>query len=181
MPLECANDYDALKEALSNRYSFTAQDFRKRFFNSKQANSESAPQFMSRLKHYLFQWIELSKINSSFEGVMVLLLREQFLCSCPRDLSLFLRERSVKNVSSISEWAEVYADSRDCVGFKPVKDSSNGRQNVKQKGSQSPPKLTEPRSSRHPVTCFLCNKIGHKAVNCPARGYPLDLRSKDIL
>ena len=171
MPLECANDYEALKEALLKRYSFTAQDFRKRFFNSKQANSESAPQFMSRLKHYLFQWIELSKIVPSFEDVMDLLLREQFLCSCPRDLSLFLRERSVKNVSSISEWAEVYTDSRECVGFKPVKDSSNGRQNVQQKGSQPPPKLTEPHFSRPPVTCFLCNKEGHKAVSCPVRGY----------
>ena len=33
MPSECANDYEALKEALLKRYSFTAQDFRKRFFN----------------------------------------------------------------------------------------------------------------------------------------------------
>ena len=132
MPLEDANDYKALKEALLKRYSFTAQDFRKRFFNSKQAQSESATQFLSRLKHYLLQWIELSKIEHSFEDVMDVLLREQFLCSCPRDLSLFLRERSVKNVSSISEWAEVYADSRDCVGIKPVKDSSNSQQNGEQ-------------------------------------------------
>ena len=55
MPLEDANDYKALKEALLKRYSFIAQDFRKRFFNSKQAQSESATQFLSRLKHYLFQ------------------------------------------------------------------------------------------------------------------------------
>ena len=171
MPSECANDYDALKEALLKRYSFTAQDFRKRFFNSKQANSESAPQFMSRLKHYLFQWIELSKIVPSYEDVMDLLLREQFLCSCPRDLSLFLRERSVKNVSSISEWAEVYTDSRDCVGFKPIKESQNNRQNGEQKGSQSPPEQVEPKFSRPPVTCFLCNKEGHKAASCPVRGY----------
>ena len=33
MPLEDANDYKALKEALLKRYPFTAQDFRKRFFN----------------------------------------------------------------------------------------------------------------------------------------------------
>ena len=171
MPLECANDYDALKEALLKRYSFTAQDFRKRFFNSKQANSKSAPQFMSRLKHYLFQWIELSKINPSFEDVMDLLLREQFLCSCPRDLSLFLRERSVKNVSSISEWAEVYASSRDCVGIKPIKESQNNRQNGEQQGSRSTPKQGDTPFSRPPVTCFLCNKVGHKAVSCPTRGY----------
>ena len=171
MPLECANDYEALKEALLKRYSFTAQDFRKRFFNSKQANSESAPQFMSRLKHYLSQWIELSKINSSFDDVMDLLLREQFLCSCPRDLSLFLRERSVKNVSSISEWAEVYANSRECVGSKPIKESQNNRQNGKQKGSKSTRKQGDAPFSRPPVTCFLCNKLGHKGEACPARGY----------
>ena len=33
MPLEDANDYKALKEASLKRYPFTAQDFRKRFFN----------------------------------------------------------------------------------------------------------------------------------------------------
>ena len=168
MPLEDANDYKALKEALLKRYSFTAQDFRKRFFNSKQAQSESATQFLSRLKHYLLQWIELSKIEHSFEDVMDVLLREQFRCSCPRDLSLFLRERSVKNVSSISEWAEVYADSRDCVGIKPVKDSSNSQQNGEQKGSRSQPKPGNTPFSRPPPTCFLCNQVGHKVAQCRA-------------
>ena len=61
------------KRRYFTRHSFTAQDFRKRIFNSKQAHSESAPPFLSRLKHYLFQWIDISKIEHAFQDVMDLL------------------------------------------------------------------------------------------------------------
>ena len=88
---------------------------------------------------------------------MDLLLRERFICSCPRYLSLLLRECSVKDVSSTSEWAEVFANSRDCVGIKPFKDSSNGRQRGDQKDNRYRHKPGDTDISRPPVRCFLCN------------------------
>ena len=39
-----ANDYDALKEALLRKYSLTVEDFRKKFYFSKQSASETASQ-----------------------------------------------------------------------------------------------------------------------------------------
>ena len=87
-------------------------------------------------------------------------------CPCPRGVSLFLRERSVKDVSSISEWAEVFANSRDCVGIKLCKNSSNGRQRGEPKDSRSPHKPGDTDISRPPMRCFLCKQVGHKAAQC---------------
>ena len=64
-----ANDYDALKEALLRKYSLTVEDFRKKFYFSKQSASETASQFFSRLEHFFLQWIALSKIDLNFDSL----------------------------------------------------------------------------------------------------------------
>ena len=59
LPDQEANDYDALKEALLRKYYLTVEDFRKKFYFSKQSASETASQFFSRLEHFFSQWIAL--------------------------------------------------------------------------------------------------------------------------
>ena len=169
MPIEDANNYDALKTALLRKYSLTEGDFRKRFYNCRQAPIESAPQFLSRLKHYLFQWIEMARIEPTFEALRDLLLREQFLHSCPKDLSLFLRERSAKDLSAITEWAEIFAESRASLGIKPPRDFHVGKPPSTPKPSPAAaPPAVDARYSRPPY-CFSCNQVGHKAPDCPSR------------
>ena len=60
-------DYDVLKEALLRKYSLTVEDFRKKFYFSKQSASETASQFFSRLEHFFPQWIAVSKIEHNFD------------------------------------------------------------------------------------------------------------------
>ena len=74
------------------KFSMTEEDFRKRFFHSKQMQNEIASQYLARLEHYMNQWVYLSKIEQSFDALKELVLRNQFLHSCPHDLALFLRE-----------------------------------------------------------------------------------------
>ena len=47
-----------------------------------------------------------------------MILGEQFLHSCPRDLVLFIRERTPTDVSEMMELANVYTDSRLATGVK---------------------------------------------------------------
>ena len=93
IPQDLVNDYDHLKTALLEKYQLTSDDFRNKFFSTKQAPNESAPQFMGKLKHYFTRWIALSNTEESFEGVRKLLLREQFLSSCPRNVSVYCVNR----------------------------------------------------------------------------------------
>ena len=50
-------------------------------------------QFSVRLGSYLNRWIELFKVDHSFEGLFDLMLRDQFLSICSKDILLFLKER----------------------------------------------------------------------------------------
>ena len=117
LPDQEANDYDALKEALLRKYSLTVEDFRKKFYFSKQSASETVSQFFSRLEHFFSQWIALSKIELNFDSLKELILGEQFLHSCPRDLALFIRERTPTDVSEMMKLTTVYTDSRAAAGM----------------------------------------------------------------
>ena len=50
-----------------------------------------------RLKNYFTQWVKLSDMKSSFEGVVDLMLKEQFINSCSRKLSDNFMERKPHN------------------------------------------------------------------------------------
>ena len=163
IPQDLVNDYDHLKTALLEKYQLTSDDFRNKFFSTKQAPNESAPQFMGKLKHYFTRWIALSNTEESFEGVRELLLREQFLSSCPRNVSVFLREQVSDSIESMMELATRFTlahsseslseTMRDKVVYHPSvlpKHSPQGRQ----------------ANSRPARKCFLCDRPGHLATQC---------------
>ena len=91
---------------------------------------------------------------------------EQFLRSCPRDLALFIRERTPANVNEMMKLARVYTDYRLASG---VKDKAVFSPPVVINPTPLPssdPQLSFPRFVRDPPRCFLCNAIGHKAQQC---------------
>ena len=93
IPPEQALEYDVLKEALLKRFEMTEDGFRKRFRNCRSEVRETFTQFSKRLKRYIYRWMELAKTDKTFEGLLDLMLRDQFIQSCGKDLTLFLRER----------------------------------------------------------------------------------------
>ena len=89
LPQALTNDYDYLKDALLTKYELTSDDFRKRLFSNRQMSNETAPQFMGKLEHWLNRWVSLSHTEETFEGIRELLLCEQLLATCNRDLAVF--------------------------------------------------------------------------------------------
>ena len=55
---------------------------------------ESADQFIFRIKTYLEKWAELTDVEATVEGVKNLMIKEQVIDACPRDLSIHLQERN---------------------------------------------------------------------------------------
>ena len=49
---------------------------------------ESPDQLIVRLSTYLIRWLELSKTEKTFEGLKDLIVKEQFITSCLKELAV---------------------------------------------------------------------------------------------
>ena len=64
-----------------------------------------------RLDRYLLRWLELSHTERSFEGLKDLIVKEQFIDSCPKELAIHLRERAPETLVQIAKIADQYLEA----------------------------------------------------------------------
>ena len=57
--------------------------------------------------------MELSEVGKTFESVKKLMVREELTNSCPKDVSIFLKERKPKNLEELAQMAEQYLDAHN--------------------------------------------------------------------
>ena len=112
IPAEQALEYNVLKEALLKRFEMTDEWFRKRFRSCRPEVGETFAQFAGRLARYLDRWMDLSNTKKTYHDLFDLLIREQFIQSCNRELTLFLKERVPKNIEEMTTYADQYREAR---------------------------------------------------------------------
>ena len=161
LPLALANDYRYLKKALLAKYQLTVDDYRRKFFSVKQVNGESCTNLCGDLEFNLDQWLELSNIEKTFEGLRALLLREQFLYSCKKDMALFLKVRAPVDQKSMLDMAINYERAHTYVGYEEAQPISN--QGGMRKCSNIP-RYRYPQSNRHSCSPFNCYRGKKKWV-----------------
>ena len=88
--------------------------------------------------------MKLAKIVESFDGVVELMVREQFTNACPKELSVSLNERSPKTLDEQVTWAEQYLIAHN----KKLSSSQSKREDVKN-GSRG-------RNSERPRNAVQC-------------------------
>ena len=159
LPLALANDYRYLKKALLAKYQLTVDDYRRKFFSVKQVNGESCTNLCGDLEFNLDQWLELSNVEKTFEGLRELILREQFLYSCQKDMAMFLKVRAPVDQKSMLDLAINYEWAHKYVGYEEAPPVSN--QGGMRKCSNIP-RYRHPQSNRH----YICRKVGHRANEC---------------
>ena len=99
---EAALDYDKMKIALMKRYDLTEDGYRRKFRASMPDETDESPdQFIVRLSTYLIRRLELSKTEKTFEGLKDLIVKEQFINSCPKELAIHLREQAPETLEEI--------------------------------------------------------------------------------
>ena len=156
---EAAQDYDRVKLALMKRYDLTEDRDRHKFKASRPEVDESPEQFIVRLDRYLLRWLELSNTERSFEGLKDLIVKEQFIDSCPKELAIHLRERAPETLAQIAKIADQYLEAHGKHLFSSAS-----------KKPQVQPKVEETKTAQSDTTalqCYKCNARGHKAINCP--------------
>ena len=103
---EQARDYDKLQKALLERYDFTEQGYRERFRGAKPEGQESPSQFIVKISNYFDKWVELASRDKTFKGVSELMVREQFTNSSPKDVLVFFKERSPRDLEELAKMAK---------------------------------------------------------------------------
>ena len=157
---EDALNYDRLHLALLKRYNFTEHGYRERFRGAKPEGQETPSQFLVRISNYFDKWVELASVDKSYEGVMELMVREQFTNSCPKDVAVHLMERSPKDLEELARIAEQYLVAHN------KKLSSKGalaRQEAGGHGSRD----SAVERFEEVMRCYYCDGRGHRAAECP--------------
>jgi len=182
MPADKALDYEALKTALLKRYDLTEDGFKKRFRACRPMVGETFAQYSVRLDSYFQRWLEMAKIDKTYDSLYDLMVRDQFIHVCSKDLSLFLKERIPDSLDKMALLADQYREARyTCASNlinkgKPVLNSSTNY-----KSSNSNQRFTGNFQKKDPVDkftdrnhsvstgdrrCYKCGKHGHIANNC---------------
>lgn len=150
---EDAQDYDRLKKQLLQRYDLTDNGYRAKFRSARPLQNESPRQLLIRLCDYFDKWLELSELPQDLEGARTLIVKEQFLRACPRELEVYLSEQSsiiTNNFDELAQIAERYMQAHR-IAFFQNKDKPR-------------PTLNKDAIKK----CFKCDSPTHLATECPA-------------
>ena len=186
LSVEDAADYQCLKKALLKRFRMTEEGFRSKFRSAKPESGETPSQFSVRLENYFTRWLDLAGTEKTFDGVKDILLREQFINSCSRELALFLRERQPKNIQNMTKLAEQYQEAHGIhFGFpvqnrrrpqgtnttcrQPQLHSTTPTSSLQRYDQHQQPHGKQIYSISEQRTCFICDKKGHVAKDCRYR------------
>ena len=107
---EQTRDYDKLQKALLQKYDLTEQGYRK-IPRSKSEEQDSPSRFIVKISNYFDKWVKLAGGDKTFKGVSELMVREQFTNSCPKDVWVFLKVRSPKDLEELARLAEQYLNA----------------------------------------------------------------------
>ena len=111
LPFDQALDYDALKMTLLKRYELTEDGFKRKFRSCRPELGETFGQFSVRMSSYLIKWIEMANTPTMYEGLFDLMMRDQLLHICNRELALFLKERTPISLPQMATIAEQYKEA----------------------------------------------------------------------
>ena len=78
--------------------------------DGKPEQVESPQQYIVRLTNNLNRWIELSKTDKNYDASCLLVVKEQFIQSCMKDLAIHLRERAPKDLDELAKIADPFLD-----------------------------------------------------------------------
>ena len=164
-----AMDYDKIKSALQKRYSLTEEGYRVKFRSSVPKEDENAVQFITWIGKYLDKWIELGKATDcDHEMLKTLLIKEQFLNMCNKNLAIHLKEDLFINIQGMCNRADRYLQAHN------VSLGNNDQREADESNGPHSDSNTDQRQShteqRQRKTCYNCGKLGHVRANCRNKG-----------
>jgi len=152
------------------------EGFRKKFHEARRERDETAAQFICRLVGYLNRWVQLAKIEETYQGLKDLFVKEQFLAVSEEELTLYIRERAPTTLEELVNLVDLYLEARskpsknvskefrkkDLLYRKPhtVKVESTDDQSQAKSSSEQRPRA----ESKEERVCYDCGQSGHVRI-----------------
>jgi len=172
LPVAQALDYRELRDALLKRFELTEEGFRRKFRTSRLEQGETFGQFAIRLGSYYERWIDMANVERTYDGLKDLMLRDQFINCCGKELELFLRERIPNDIDAMAKLADQFVDARtnSAVAKQRFTRDPNYATGTDNKSFQQPKSnSTIPKKIHSDRKCYNCGKIGHVSYDCPEK------------
>ena len=150
-----------VKDALLKNFDMTERGFRKKYRNDRPERSETFIQFGSRLRSYFNKWINMAKIENTFEAICDFMARDQFLESCSQELYVHLKPKTFKNLDEMAKEADLFAEARGGVHTCTKKGQRNNRGAAQ---NHSKPNVNK-AGGKQEIKCGICGK-GHLTIKC---------------
>ena len=153
-----ATDYQEIKAALLKNYNLTEEGYRTKFRMTKPEDNENPEQFITRIGNYLDKWIQTAAATN-YNLLKTLIIKEQFLDMCPKNVAIYLNESPTVNIKDLCERAERFLQAHNQklnmeYQSKPVRDGGQERE------------LKEDQRR----VCYNCGKPGHIKAKCRNEG-----------
>ena len=157
LPISDITDYTKIKAALLKSYNHTEEGFRQRFRKSKPNHDENPEQYVTRIRSYRERWLETATV-STYEELISLIVKEQFLHMCPQNLQIHLNERSFASIKEMCAQGERYLQAHK---QKMTTDDQGPTQRYEDN--------TENKQKER-IECYNCRKVGHIQAECKNKG-----------
>ena len=126
---------------------------------SSQRLEETPDQFVIRLKNYLEKWIELFGSSSAgFDARVDLIVEEQFINTCSKELTVHLLERGPKDLVELTAWAQQYLIAHKKQLGGKAKSTDQPKRAEHRKPTQS--KLYTTQGRQKSLQCYRCQGYG---------------------
>jgi hypothetical protein len=130
LPIEKANDYEALKKEILAQYAVSTLVYRKNFFTWEKASHHTYAEYIQLLIEQLDLWVGNMTKQGEEPDYKELLLRYRLDTALPEELNLFLTDKQADSVADCVEFADNYVVNRKV--FSKTKTGGNSNQQGKQ-------------------------------------------------
>src|SRR6218665_1768118 len=122
-----AHDYEKLKEELLKRFRLTEGGYRKKFKSAMKEKDETTLQFGERLNRYLEKWLQLSGFEEDYDGLKMLIIRDQFLVKCDEEVRCFLKQKGKLDLDDTLTHAQYFFESKKTSEREWTTGNKNGK------------------------------------------------------
>ncbi|XP_041428447.1 uncharacterized protein LOC121396899 [Xenopus laevis] len=178
LPPEFDGDYDAIKNALIKKYHLTPEVYRKRFRTVQRGPTDSYSDVVSSLRTAFRSWLRGLSVTS-FQCLEDLMIKDQFLQTCPIEVKQFIMDRKPKTADQAAEIADTYAANRmsdhrrtSVPSYKERSTGGTAHSSLQSGENSSLGGSVAAVGQKDTRRCFSCNQMGHVRTDCPQKKEP---------